>query len=51
LKEFYDHIATGFERSQIQDLQHYIERIVEPDFGGTNGCCVLLEIKISTGEL
>jgi hypothetical protein len=36
-EEFYDHIATGFERSQIQDLQHYIERIVEPDFGGTNG--------------
>jgi hypothetical protein len=36
-EEFYDHIATGFERSQIHDLQHYIESIAEPDFGGTKG--------------
>ncbi|MFT6053421.1 MAG: hypothetical protein ACJASP_000303 [Roseivirga sp.] len=36
-EEFYDHIATGFEKSHVFDLDTYIGNVSEPAFGGTKG--------------
>jgi len=36
-EEFYDHIATGFEKSHVLDLSHYIRDVAQPTFGGTKG--------------
>ncbi|KYG80859.1 hypothetical protein AWW67_08535 [Roseivirga seohaensis] len=36
-EEFYDHIATGFEKNQTLELSTYIREISEPAFGGTKG--------------
>jgi hypothetical protein len=36
-EEFYDHIATGFEKSDETDLDAYIRNIVQPGFQGVDG--------------
>jgi hypothetical protein len=36
-EEFYDHIATGFEKNHVLDLNTYILTISEPSFGGAEG--------------
>ena len=36
-EEFYDHIATGFEKSHTLDLSTYIRDIAQPSFDGTKG--------------
>ena len=36
-EEFYDHIATGFEKSHLLDLSTYIREVAQPDFGGSKG--------------
>jgi hypothetical protein len=36
-EEFYDHIATGFEKNHVLDLNTYILTIFEPSFGGAEG--------------
>ncbi|MBO6497468.1 MAG: hypothetical protein JJ978_18020 [Roseivirga sp.] len=36
-EEFYDHIATGFEESHVENLKLYIRDIAQPAFGGTEG--------------
>ncbi|WP_323758118.1 hypothetical protein [Roseivirga sp.] len=36
-EEFYDHIATGFEKSHVLDLSTYIRDVAQPAFGGTKG--------------
>jgi len=42
-EEFYDHIATGFEKSHVLDLSTYIRDVAQPAFGGADGIKKILK--------
>ena len=42
-EEFYDHIATAFEKSDADDLQKYIREVADPAFGGVSGIQTMLK--------
>lgn len=42
-EEFYDHIATAFEKSDAHDLQKYIREVADPAFGGVSGIQTMLK--------